>query len=134
MALVKCNHCGKNTRNDNPLYLGKCTKCGKELDKNITEIKEQYQDENTRIENIERMSATKKFDEDVKKHKRMIRIVSSILMIFFAVFWRNVGAIWIVIVPGFILLYLNIRFEKKSEKKRKDIINRYYSEKKPKNN
>jgi hypothetical protein len=42
MALVKCNHCGKDTRNDNPLFLGKCTRCGKELGKDITKIERKY--------------------------------------------------------------------------------------------
>ena len=48
MVWVKCNHCGKNTRKDHPLFLAIHQFGAKELDKNLTEIKEQYQDEDTR--------------------------------------------------------------------------------------
>ena len=32
MALVKCNHCGKESRNDHPLFLARCIWCNKELE------------------------------------------------------------------------------------------------------
>jgi hypothetical protein len=41
MALVKCNHCRKETKNDT----GKCRWCNKELDKNPVKIERDYRKE-----------------------------------------------------------------------------------------
>ena len=36
MALVKCNHCGKESRNDHPLFLARCIWCNKELEDELS--------------------------------------------------------------------------------------------------
>jgi len=45
MALVKCNHCGKESRNNHPLFLARCIWCNKEFEDELTGEEAEEDDE-----------------------------------------------------------------------------------------
>jgi len=115
--LVKCNHCGKETRNDNPLFVGKCTRCNKELDKNLEKI-EQYQNLGKNNDSIKAIEDSKKLSESIKQYRKYNYILSNLTLIILAFFVKPPAIVYFVLL--LIMIYIDIRFKKK----RKIIMNR----------
>ncbi len=78
MALVKCNHCNKETINKT----GKCRWCNKEIDKNLEEREYKFVVNEERLKKEEEIKLKIKLIKDKKRKLNIILIIILILMNF----------------------------------------------------
>jgi len=80
MALVKCNHCGKKTRDNHPLFLARCIWCNKELEKDIENIEDvQFVKEFLKQKDIDQSNNDKYYDIKPLRMKKFFALLFTLL-------------------------------------------------------
>ena len=111
MALVKCNHCRKETKNDNPLFLGKCTRCNKVLDKNLEKIEDIFQNSGKNNVSIKDIEDCQKLFESIRQYRKYNKIACFIIVFIFAFFIRVPAIVFLII--GLIHRYIDMSLKDK---------------------